>query len=69
MNAPSSRHQKFVLTRSLAAPTAPNKDCLGNVSFCDGSAKFFSRKDVLRDRHSGNDSTGPYTSSTVPGFN
>jgi prepilin-type processing-associated H-X9-DG protein len=31
-----------------------NEDVLGNVSFVDGHAGIFSRKDALRKRHTGN---------------
>jgi prepilin-type N-terminal cleavage/methylation domain-containing protein/prepilin-type processing-associated H-X9-DG protein len=36
-----------------------NEDCLGNVAFCDGHGAFFSRKDALRARYSGNPNLDP----------
>ena len=36
-----------------------NEDCLGNVAFCDGHGAFFSRKDALRARYSGNPNPDP----------
>jgi prepilin-type N-terminal cleavage/methylation domain-containing protein len=36
-----------------------NEDCLGNVTFCDGHGAFFSRKDALRGKYSGNPSPDP----------
>ncbi|HRK31014.1 MAG TPA: type II secretion system protein [Tepidisphaeraceae bacterium] len=36
------------------AISTANEDCLGNVSFVDGHAEIFSRKDALRKRHTDN---------------
>jgi len=48
-NMVSSRHEKKVVSAaSNANPAALNKDARGNVSFVDGHAEFFSRKDALR---------------------
>jgi prepilin-type processing-associated H-X9-DG protein len=39
-----------------------NENARGNVGFADGHAEFFSRKDALRRKHSGNFADDP------PGF-
>jgi prepilin-type processing-associated H-X9-DG protein len=36
-----------------------NEDARGNVGFCDGHAAFFSRKDALRGKHTGNPNPDP----------
>ncbi len=59
INGVSSRHQKQVRTKSVAFPNDPNKDCLGNVGYCDGSVRFTSRKDALRQRATGNPTADP----------
>jgi prepilin-type N-terminal cleavage/methylation domain-containing protein/prepilin-type processing-associated H-X9-DG protein len=35
-------------------PNQGNEDAKGNVGFCDGHAEFFSRKDAIRAKYSGN---------------
>lgn len=63
VNMVSSRHQRRVASAaSNANPAALNQDAKGNVSFADGHAEFFSRKDALRARHSGRPDQDP------PGF-
>jgi prepilin-type processing-associated H-X9-DG protein len=53
INAVSSRHTSRATARSLTLSSLENKDSLGNVAFADGHAEFFSRKDALRQKHSG----------------
>ncbi|HMO26039.1 MAG TPA: hypothetical protein PKB10_07200, partial [Tepidisphaeraceae bacterium] len=60
VNAVSARHTKQ--GTDLRNPTftvSENKDALGNVAFADGHAEFFSRKDALRQRHTGSPSPDP----------
>jgi prepilin-type N-terminal cleavage/methylation domain-containing protein/prepilin-type processing-associated H-X9-DG protein len=59
----ASRHEsKNRKARSKAKPNEINEDARGNVGFADGHAEFFSRKDTLRQKHSGNANADP------PGF-
>jgi prepilin-type processing-associated H-X9-DG protein len=36
-----------------------NEEARGNVGFADGHGAYFSRKDALRQRHSGNPNDDP----------
>ena len=59
-NLVSSRHEKKVVSAATNAnPAAINQNARGNVSFTDGHAEFFSRKDALRARHSGRPDADP----------
>jgi prepilin-type N-terminal cleavage/methylation domain-containing protein/prepilin-type processing-associated H-X9-DG protein len=54
VNTVSPRHYGFnAQSNSLANPNT-NQDGYGNASFCDGHAEVISRKDCLRQVHSGN---------------
>jgi prepilin-type N-terminal cleavage/methylation domain-containing protein/prepilin-type processing-associated H-X9-DG protein len=65
MDLPSSRHQSrsikttagFSNTNNLQA--VGHQDCRSNVAFCDGHAEFFSRKDAISARYSGNPTPDP----------
>lgn len=60
INAVAARHQnKKVDAKNLMNLTLTNKDAKGNVAFCDGHAEFFSRKDALRQRYTGNLAADP----------
>ena len=60
INGVAARHRiKKTATRSALTNTGPNEDCLGNVSFVDGHAEIFSRKDALRQKHTGNPAADP----------
>ena len=62
VNAVASRHQlKYKKASSFANATAGNEDARGNVTFCDGHGEFFSRKDALRAKYSGNPVADPTT--------
>jgi prepilin-type N-terminal cleavage/methylation domain-containing protein/prepilin-type processing-associated H-X9-DG protein len=51
----SSRHElQHRRATSLLNPSEGNEESRGNVGFADGHAEFFSRKDALRARFSGN---------------
>ncbi len=51
----ASRHElQHRRATSLLNPAEGNEESRGNVGFCDGHAEFFSRKDALRARYSGN---------------
>lgn len=54
INAVASRHQRRATAKQGAASPQANEDAMGNVSFADGHAEFFSRVDALRGKHSGN---------------
>jgi len=54
INAVAARHQKHASAKTSGSSTAPNLDAMGNVSFMDGHAEFFSRVDAIRGKHSGN---------------
>ena len=54
INAVAARHQRHASAKTSSSSVAPNLDAMGNVSFCDGHAEFFSRVDALRGKHSGN---------------
>jgi prepilin-type N-terminal cleavage/methylation domain-containing protein/prepilin-type processing-associated H-X9-DG protein len=62
INAVAGRHQ---MRRTSARSNSPgtelfsNEDLRGNVSFVDGHAAFFGRKDALRRNHSGNPAPDP----------
>lgn len=58
VNAVSARHTRQVSDLRIGTGTE-NKDALGNVAFADGHAEFFSRKDALRQRHSGDPRPDP----------
>ena len=59
-NMVSSRHEhKVASAASNANPAAINQNARGNVSFADGHAEFFSRKDALRARYSGRPDDDP----------
>jgi prepilin-type processing-associated H-X9-DG protein len=49
-------------TSSGGSNTQGNEDARGNVGFCDGHAEYFSRKDTLRGKYTGNPNPDP------PGF-
>jgi len=56
----SSRHDTHIKkATSLANPIEGNEDAQGNVGFADGHGAFFSRKDALRSRYSGNPNSDP----------
>jgi len=60
VNAVSGRHDHGHPTvANNFNPAATNQDARGNVAFCDGHAEFFSRKDALRQRFSGNPAADP----------
>jgi prepilin-type N-terminal cleavage/methylation domain-containing protein/prepilin-type processing-associated H-X9-DG protein len=62
VNMVAARHNiKQVKARSNSATASDkaNEDARGNVGFCDGHAEFFSRKDALRSRYSGNPAPDP----------
>jgi prepilin-type N-terminal cleavage/methylation domain-containing protein/prepilin-type processing-associated H-X9-DG protein len=60
VNLVAGRHQsKHIQGRNLQNPAFINEDARGNVSFADGHAEFFSRKDALRARHSGRAAADP----------
>jgi prepilin-type N-terminal cleavage/methylation domain-containing protein/prepilin-type processing-associated H-X9-DG protein len=54
INAVASRHQRRASAKQKSSSLQPNEDAMGNVSFVDGHAEFFSRVDALRRKHSGN---------------
>lgn len=56
VNTVSPRHTSAARSANLvvAAGANVNQDGYGNASFCDGHAEVVSRKDVLRQVHSGN---------------
>jgi prepilin-type N-terminal cleavage/methylation domain-containing protein/prepilin-type processing-associated H-X9-DG protein len=55
VNSVAARHQaRRASARSVAMPALENNDAKGNVAFVDGHAEFFTRKDALRQRHTGN---------------
>jgi prepilin-type N-terminal cleavage/methylation domain-containing protein/prepilin-type processing-associated H-X9-DG protein len=62
VNTVSPRHYAYNATSNSIAIAATNKDGYGNASFCDGHAEVISRKDCLRQVHTGN----PYPDP--PGF-
>ncbi len=53
VNTVSPRHSSNATSNSTAIK-AVNQDGYGNASFCDGHAELTTRKDVLRQVHSGN---------------
>jgi prepilin-type processing-associated H-X9-DG protein len=60
VNAVASRHQaKRATAKSVAISNARNQDAKGNVVFFDGHAEFFTRKDALRQRYTGNPTPDP----------
>lgn len=60
INAVAGRHQaKKIDARSLMQLGVQNKDAKGNVAFCDGHVEFFTRKDALRQRYTGNPTADP----------
>jgi prepilin-type N-terminal cleavage/methylation domain-containing protein/prepilin-type processing-associated H-X9-DG protein len=54
VNTVSPRHFSANATSNSSTIAAVNKDGYGNASFCDGHAEVVTRKDVLRQIHSGN---------------
>jgi prepilin-type N-terminal cleavage/methylation domain-containing protein/prepilin-type processing-associated H-X9-DG protein len=62
VNTVSPRHYSYNATSNSIAIAATNKDGYGNASFCDGHAEAITRKDCLRQVHTGN----PYPDP--PGF-
>ena len=59
-NLVSSRHEKKVVSgANNTNPAAINQNARGNVSFADGHAEFFSRKDALRARYCGRPDADP----------
>jgi prepilin-type N-terminal cleavage/methylation domain-containing protein/prepilin-type processing-associated H-X9-DG protein len=60
INGVASRHRiKKTGTRSALTNSGANEDCLGNVSFVDGHAEIFGRKDALRQKYTGNPAADP----------
>jgi prepilin-type N-terminal cleavage/methylation domain-containing protein/prepilin-type processing-associated H-X9-DG protein len=60
VNLVAARHQaKYTQGRNLQNPALINEDAKGNVSFCDGHAEFFGRKDALRSRYTGRAAADP----------
>jgi prepilin-type N-terminal cleavage/methylation domain-containing protein/prepilin-type processing-associated H-X9-DG protein len=55
INAVADRHSmKRKALNSTAMNGQGNEDARGNVAFCDGHGEFFSRKDALRQKYTGN---------------
>jgi prepilin-type N-terminal cleavage/methylation domain-containing protein/prepilin-type processing-associated H-X9-DG protein len=60
INAVAARHEgRRADARNFVQTTLQNKNALGNVGFADGHVEFFSRKDALRQRHTGNPTPDP----------
>jgi prepilin-type processing-associated H-X9-DG protein len=56
----AARHEsKIKKSSSVKNPTLGNEEARGNVGFADGHGAYFSRKDALRQRHSGNPNDDP----------
>ena len=56
----ASRHESRVAkASSVKNPGQGNEEARGNVGFADGHAEFFSRKDAMRSKYSGNPNPDP----------
>jgi prepilin-type N-terminal cleavage/methylation domain-containing protein/prepilin-type processing-associated H-X9-DG protein len=62
VNAVASRHMSQIKKArggTWKGDGDKTDDARGNVSFCDGHAEFFGRKDALRQRHTGSPTADP----------
>jgi prepilin-type N-terminal cleavage/methylation domain-containing protein/prepilin-type processing-associated H-X9-DG protein len=65
MDLPSGRHQSRTIKSTYGFANRNtlvvegHQDCRSNVGFCDGHAEFFSRKDAISSRYSGNPAADP----------
>lgn len=54
INAVASRHTKRARANNNTLQSLGNEDSKGNVAFCDGHVEFFTRKNALRQKYTGN---------------
>jgi prepilin-type processing-associated H-X9-DG protein len=61
VNAVADRHdsKRKSASGTVFNPGKATQDAMGNVSFCDGHAEFFSRKDAVRQRFLGSNVADP----------
>jgi prepilin-type processing-associated H-X9-DG protein len=52
-------HQIHASGTNTGYTTGGNSDSYGNVSFCDGHAEYFDRKDAMRQKYTGNPNPDP----------